>query len=411
MSAVLEALQQPLDTATTAPGPALDEAELLARAQALAGQLAALAEAHDASGAAPAPQFALLHQADLLRLTIAREAGGHGAGLASARAVVGAIAQGDPAVALILAMHYSNHAAIARSQRAGQGEWPADLAAQLIAASLQGPALLNAAQVEPELGSPSHGGLPAARAKRVAGGWQLSGHKVYVTGGPLLAWISVLAVTDEPEPRLGSFVLPRDTAGARLVDTWNPLGMRATVSHDLVLDGAWVPEDHAVGLRPASLGLQREAHGIAWYFSLVASVYDGAARSARDWLADFLNQRRPSALGGANLASLATVQEKFGEIEVLLQCSDWLLDSHARAYDSGTAPEGLVAVAKHVAVDNALRVVQLALELAGNHGLARRNALERHLRNVLCSQIHSPANSLIRSNTGRAALQKRQAAA
>ena len=129
MSAVLEALQQPLDMAT--PGPALDEASLLARAQALIGELAVLAEAHDASGAAPAPQFALLHQADLLRLTIAHEAGGHGAGLASARAVVGAIAQGDPAVALILAMHYSNHAAIARSQRAGQGEWPADLAAQL----------------------------------------------------------------------------------------------------------------------------------------------------------------------------------------------------------------------------------------------------------------------------------------
>ena len=294
MSAVLQALQQPLDTAS--PGPALDEARLLARAQALIAELAALAEAHDASGAAPAPQFALLHQADLLRLTIAREAGGHGAGLASARAVVGAIAQGDPAVALILAMHYSNHAAIARSQRAAQGEWPAALADELIAASLQGPALLNAAQVEPELGSPSHGGLPAARARRVAGGWQLSGHKVYVTGGPLLAWISVLAVTDEPEPRLGSFVLPRDTAGARLLDTWNPMGMRATVSQDLVLDGAWVPDHHAVGLRPASLGLQREAHGIAWYFSLVATVYDGAARSARDWLGAFLNQRRPSAL-------------------------------------------------------------------------------------------------------------------
>ncbi|WP_232539526.1 acyl-CoA dehydrogenase family protein [Comamonas koreensis] len=253
MSAVLQVLQPPREAAS--PGPALDEAALLARAQALIGKLAALAEAHDASGAAPASQFALLHQADLLRLTIAREAGGHGAGLASARAVMGAIAQGDPAVALILAMHYSNHAAIARSQRAGQGEWPPALADELIAASLQGPALLNAAQVEPELGSPSHGGLPAARARRVAGGWQLSGHKVYVTGGPLLAWISVLALTDEPEPRLGSFVLPRGTAGARLVDTWNPLGMRATASQDLVLDGAWVPDHHAVGLRPASLGL------------------------------------------------------------------------------------------------------------------------------------------------------------
>jgi alkylation response protein AidB-like acyl-CoA dehydrogenase len=100
------------------------------------------------------------------------------------------------------------------------------------------------------------------------------------------------------------------------------------------------PDHHAAGLRPAAQGLQREAHGIAWYFSLVASVYDGAARAARDWLAEFLNHRRPSALGGASLASLPTVQEKFGEIEVLLQASDCLLDSHARAYDAGSAPTG-----------------------------------------------------------------------
>ncbi|MDN5540063.1 acyl-CoA dehydrogenase, partial [Comamonas sp.] len=266
---------------------------------------------------------------------------------------------------------------------------------------------LNAAQVEPELGSPSHGGLPATRARRVQGGWQLSGHKIYVTGGPLLAWISVLAVTDEDKPRLGSFVLPRGTPGSRLVETWDPMGMRATVSQDLLLEEAWVPDHHAVGLRPAADGLQREAHGIAWYFSLVASVYDGAARAARDWLAEFLNHRRPSALGGASLASLPTVQEKFGEIEVLLQASDCLLDSHARAYDAGSAPDGLAAVAKHVAVENAVRAATLALELAGNHGLARRNPLERHLRNVLCSQIHSPPNNLIRSNAGRAGLQRR----
>jgi alkylation response protein AidB-like acyl-CoA dehydrogenase len=107
------------------------------------------------------------------------------------------------------------------------------------------------------------------------------------------------------------------------------------------------------------------------------------------------------------LASLPTVQEKFGEIEVLLQASDCLLDSHARAYDAGSAPDGLAAVAKHVAVENAVRAATLALELAGNHGLARRNPLERHLRNVLCSQIHSPPNNLIRSNAGRAGLQRR----
>lgn len=382
---------------------------ILARAQALLPSLAELAPVYDASGQAPAEQFELLYQADLLRLTIASASGGQGGGLALARAVVSTIAQGDPAVALILAMHYSQHAAMARSQHTGL--WPEPLARQLIEQTLSGVALLNAAQVEPELGSPSHGGLPATIARQVDGHWELSGHKLYVTGGELLAAIQVLAVTDEAEPRLGSFVLPRGTPGMQVVPTWNPLGMRATASHDLVLNQARVPLAHTVGLRPVSQGLQRDAHSQAWYFSLVASVYDGAARAARDWLYLFLHDRKPTALGGQALASLPTIQAEVGEIEVLLQTSQWLLDSHAQAYDAGHQPGGLAGVAKHVAIDNAVRAVQLAVELAGNHGLARRNPLERHLRNVLCSQIHAPGNRLIRAQAGREALLRSQPAA
>jgi alkylation response protein AidB-like acyl-CoA dehydrogenase len=48
--------------------------------------------------------------------------------------------------------------------------------------------------------------------------------------------------------------------------------------------------------------------------------------------------------------------------------------------------------------------VQIALELAGNHGIARRNPLELHHRNVLCARIHAPANSLLRTQLARTAL-------
>ena len=84
--------------------------------------------------------------------------------------------------------------------------------------------------------------------------------------------------------------------------------------------------------------------------------------------------------------------------------SDWLLRSHAQAFDAGEAPDPLAAIVKHVAIDNEGAAVEQAIDLAGNHGLARRNALERHHRNVLCSRIHVPTNSLIRGNAGRAAL-------
>lgn len=68
--------------------------------------------------------------------------------------------------------------------------------------------MINAAQVEPRVGSPSHGSLPETIARRVGDQWRITGHKTYATGIPLLRWVAVLAVTDEPEPRLGSFLVP-----------------------------------------------------------------------------------------------------------------------------------------------------------------------------------------------------------
>lgn len=394
-------LSQPLQTSARHPA----HTDLIAHARQLGHDFALLAAEHDQSGAPPAAQFAALHAAGLLRLTIDSAHGGHGAGLAVAREVVSAIAYGDPSVGLILSMHYSLHGHIARSLRLGSGEWPEALARQLIDESLAGRSLLNAAQVEPALGSPSHGGLPATVARRVGDQWLLSGHKLYVTGVPLLSWISVLAVTDEPEPRLGSFLVQRDAPGVQVVETWDPVGMRATASHDVLFHEVAVPLGHTVGLRPAHLGLRRDAQTIAWYFSQVGSVYHAAAQAARDWLLQFLNERKPSALGGASLASVPTVQDAVGRIQELLATNDWLLLSHAQAYDAGNVPDHLGALVKQVVTDNAARAVTQAFELAGNHGLARRNPLERHHRNVLCSLIHAPPNNLLRTHAGRAALQ------
>jgi alkylation response protein AidB-like acyl-CoA dehydrogenase len=378
---------------------------LIERARHLGHDFALLATQYDATGQAPVAQFEALREAGLLHLTIASTHGGHGAGLAVAREVINAIAYGDPSVALILSMHYSVHAHIARSLLLDLGEWPHALARRLISESLEGRSLINAAQVEPGLGSPSHGGLPDTIARRVGDQWELSGHKLYVTGAPLLSWISVLAVTDEAQPRLGSFLVPQDAPGVQIIDTWDPLGMRATVSQDVVLRNVAIPLGHAVGLLPAHLGLRRDPQSIAWYFSQMSTVYNAAAHAARDWLLNFLNERKPTALGGAPLASLPTVQDAVGRIEVLLSTNDWLLQSHAQAYDAGQSPENLGALVKQVVTENAVQSVTQALELAGNHGLARRNALERHYRNVMSSLIHAPPNALLRANAGRLALQ------
>jgi alkylation response protein AidB-like acyl-CoA dehydrogenase len=67
------------------------------------------------------------------------------------------------------------------------------------------------------------------------------------------------------------------------------------------------------------------------------------------------------------------------------------------------AESGLV---KFNVTANAIRAVELALELTGNHGLSRRNPLERHHRDVLCSRIHTPQNDSILLAAGQLAFER-----
>jgi len=57
-----------------------------------------------------------------------------------------------------------------------------------------------------------------------------------------------------------------------------------------------------------------------------------------------------------------------------------------------------------VATQNAIEVVQAALQMSSNHGLARKNPLERHLRDVLCGRVHTPQEDSAHIAAGRRAL-------
>jgi alkylation response protein AidB-like acyl-CoA dehydrogenase len=141
-----------------------------------------------------------------------------------------------------------------------------------------------------------------------------------------------------------------------------------------------------------------------WFALAVSTIYDGAARAAHDWLRDWLNARTPTNLGAA-LATLPRVQEKFGEIEALLFTNRTLITTAAEQFesDAGLTPAEALLV-KHTATANAIRAVQIGLELTGNPGISRNNPLERHYRDVLCGRIHSPQADSILIATGRAGL-------
>jgi alkylation response protein AidB-like acyl-CoA dehydrogenase len=177
--------------------------------------------------------------------------------------------------------------------------------------------------------------------------------------------------------------------------------MRATRSDDVVFEGAVVPLDH--GLALASSPPPPSPISIAWNCILMAAVYHGVARAARDWVARYLTERAPANLG-APLSSLPRFQEAVGRIDATVAIGDQLLRTTAEAFDAGdpAAPRQSMIV-KHQVTNGAIDAVMEAVRLTGNPGLLRTNPLERHLRNVLHGRVHTPQDDTILVAAGKAA--------
>jgi alkylation response protein AidB-like acyl-CoA dehydrogenase len=372
---------------------------MVERANALAANFAARAAEHDREASFPFENFDQLSEAGLLALTVPEALGGSGAGAGDAARVINIIGQADPSTALVLSMHYIQHLVIAKGAR-----FPAHLANKLARETVEGMALINALRVEPDLGSPSRGGLPATVARRTATGWRLSGRKIYSTGAPILKWYAVWAKTDEPDVRVGLFLVPAGLPGTRIVECWDHLGLRASGSHDVVFDDVLFPLDHEIDVRKPEQWLVPDATHATVHGIFIAAIYDGVARAARDWLVGFLQNRVPSNLG-APLATLPRVQETVGGIEARLAVNARLIASFAADFDDGVALTALESsIVKLTVTDNAVAVVEAALSLTGNHGLTRANPLERHYRDALCGRIHTPQDDATRVTAGRLAL-------
>jgi len=375
------------------------EADLVVRATALAARFGERAPIHDREASFPFENFRELSEAGLLALTVPAALGGFGAGAREASRILGIIGKADPSTALVLSMHYINHLVMARGER-----WPGRLARKLARETVEGVALINALRVEPELGSPARGGLPATIARRTETAWRLTGRKIYSTGAPILKWYMVWARTDEPETRVGLFLVPVDLPGTRIVETWDHLGLRASGSHDVIFEDAAFPLDHEIDVRKPEEWRGPDVTQAAVQAIFIGAIYDGVARAARDWLIEFLKERVPASLG-APLATLPRAQEILGGIEARLAVNARLIASFADDFDEGVPLGASEAnVIKMAVTNNAVAVVEDALSLTSNHGLTRANPLERHYRDVLCGRVHTPQDDATRMNLGRAAL-------
>jgi alkylation response protein AidB-like acyl-CoA dehydrogenase len=121
-------------------------------------------------------------------------------------------------------------------------------------------------------------------------------------------------------------------------------------------------------------------------------VYLGVAEAARNFAIAFARERKPTALGGKSIASLPSIRERAGRIDLLLLTARGLLVGTARAWDAAPSADmdAALAAAKVVTSNNAIAVAEEAMRLVGGSSLDRAQPLERHYRDVRGGLHHPP---------------------
>lgn len=350
----------------------------------------------DQTGQFPWTGIRAVHQAGLLESTVATRYGGQGGTLSTAAHILAALGRGDPSVALISAMTIFNHLA-----QATKAHWPEDLYRELLSQARHRPLLLNAARVEPELGSPARGGLPATRARRTADGWAISGRKRFVTGAHGLTHFLVWAHTDEVQSRVGTFIVPNGSPGITIIENWKSLGMRATGSHDVEFTDVVVPTEHVLELVDPSVAQQDNRSHAALNLALTA-IYLGAAEAAQEAFIRFAHERVPANLGHS-IAKTERFVTLSGEIDLLVSGARQIIFG-ALDGDLGNA-EKLIR-ARLLAGRQIREAAQMAVRGIGNPGLNADLGLERHFRDIQSVLVHAPQEDTSVSILGRAAFER-----
>ncbi len=185
-------------------------AEFVALAGELADRFAERAAMYDRENRFPFENFRELHESGYLALTVPEEYGGRGATAIELACAQERLAQGDGSTALAATMHLGIIGRLAATRL-----WPEELFAMVCRDVVEHGALINSAHSEPDLGSPSRGGLPSTTAVRTPDGWRINGRKSWTTLAPALTYLHLLAtaVEDGREPRRANFLLRADTPG------------------------------------------------------------------------------------------------------------------------------------------------------------------------------------------------------
>lgn len=382
--------------------------EIVALADRLAEQFAERVDRHDREGTFPFENYDDLRASGYLRLIVPEEYGGKGADLFEIVLAQEHLARGDGATAMAVDMtlHMIGRLADMRA-------WPEPVFAAICRSIVEEGALINSAATEPELGSPSRGGLPATTAVPAEGGYRVNGRKQFVSMAPALRYIvtSVALPPGEqfPQGAVGQAIVEAGAEGLRMEDTWSDaLSLRTSGSYDVIYQDVFVPTDRMVDISPVGAPRpQGPPMQMAWFGLSLSAVYLGIGQAACNAITAYARERVPTGLGKP-IATLPNIQRRVGAMQVALSAARAVLHNTARSWvdqpdkRAGMAPE--IAAAKYLCTNAAMEATDQALRIAGGFGLTRKLPLERLFRDVRAGLTHPPQDDAALELIGKAAL-------
>lgn len=235
------------------------------------------------------------------------------------------------------------------------------------------------------------------RAKKIDGGYRLTGEKVFCTNAAIADFIVVAAKTD-PSKRHGgisAFIVEKDSAGFEIGKSERKLGSRGLPSSPLYFNECFVPETNRLGPEGKGFNLVMEAFNKSR--PVIGARGVGLAQGAIDLAAAYVQDRQAF---GQSVSDFQGVRWMLADMTMQTEAARQLVYKAASVVDCGATRRELApiaAMAKCFATDVAMKVATDALQLFGSAGISRDNRIEQFFRDAKVLQIIEGTNQIQRN--------------
>jgi alkylation response protein AidB-like acyl-CoA dehydrogenase len=351
----------------------------------LADDFAQRAAKHDEEGSFPYENYARLRETGYSTLIIPESLGGLGASMLERLKAQERLAQGCGATALAINMHFNVLGLLIDLWR----KFKAPNVEEKLRRIARERLICGGSGSEPDNAVINL--RPRTTARREGAGWLINGRKIFGTQSIALDYFFAEALwEDAPDgPTIITFFIPpRETPGLAFKDDWHTMGMRATESRSSELKDAFVPDSGVILTRPVSSS-GRVTKVFAKAPFTIGAPYIGIAVAARDFVVEFMRDRPRFPLKHP-MSHLPSVFNKVGEMDMLIEGARAVMWKAAAEmdHDHPRSWSRKAVAARMIAIENSVKVVDLALRAVGGSSYFKRLPLERLFRDVRAGLYH-----------------------